>query len=286
MSDHYTDALSTGPASRSGRLDQVLATLLRQAPDVQAAAVVSFDGLPMAAMLPPGMDEDRVAAMSAALLSLGERAAEGLGRGALSQVYVEGEHGTVFLVSADDEAVLVAVGAQGAKVGMLLFEVRRAAQAVADTLRPLADEPAPFEPAPFEPVAVAPAPVEPEPAPVVVDQVVAPVAAPVPAPVPAEPTTLPQPPQHRAEPPVTVVAASEPQEPVQEQVPQPVEQVAQLEPPQDVQQVEQVQPVAPEPVVEAVATPVPQLAPPPRVEERRDWNGHGPDQTRRPSATW
>ena len=76
-----------------------------------------------------------MAAMSAALLSLGERAAEGLGRGALSQVYIEGENGTVFLISADDEAVLVAVAAKGAKVGLMLFEVRRAAAAVAEALR-------------------------------------------------------------------------------------------------------------------------------------------------------
>jgi hypothetical protein len=73
--------------------------------------------------------------MSAALLSLGERAAEGLGRGALSQVYVEGENGTVFLVSAEDEAVLVAVAAKGAKVGLMLFEVRRAAAAIGAALR-------------------------------------------------------------------------------------------------------------------------------------------------------
>ena len=105
------------------------------APELQAAAVVSFDGLPMASALPAGFDEDRVAAMSAALLSLGERASQGLGRGSLNQVYIEGEEGTVFLVSADDEAVLVAVGAHGAKVGLLLFEVRRGAQAVAETLR-------------------------------------------------------------------------------------------------------------------------------------------------------
>jgi predicted regulator of Ras-like GTPase activity (Roadblock/LC7/MglB family) len=122
-------------ASRAARLDRVLADLLAQAPEVEAAAVVSFDGLPMASALPPTMDEDRVAAMSAALLSLGERAAEGLGRGALNQVYIEGEHGTVFLVSADDEGVLVAVAAKGAKVGLMLFEVRRAAEAVADVLR-------------------------------------------------------------------------------------------------------------------------------------------------------
>src|SRR5690348_2985070 len=73
--------------------------------------------------------------MSAALLSLGERAAQGLGRGELSQVYIEGESGTVFLVSADDEAVLVAVAAPGAKVGMMLYEVRRAAADIAEALR-------------------------------------------------------------------------------------------------------------------------------------------------------
>jgi predicted regulator of Ras-like GTPase activity (Roadblock/LC7/MglB family) len=122
-------------SSRASRLDRVLADLLVQAPEVEAAAVVSFDGLPMASALPATMDEDRVAAMSAALLSLGERAAEGLGRGALSQVYIEGEQGTVFLVSADDQAVLVAVAAKGAKVGMMLFEVRRAAAFVGEILQ-------------------------------------------------------------------------------------------------------------------------------------------------------
>jgi len=121
--------------SRSSQLDRALADLLAQASEIEAAAVVSFDGLPMASALPATMDEDRVAAMSAALLSLGERAAEGLGRGGLNQVYIEGDSGTVFLVSCDDEAVLVAVAAKGAKVGMMLYEVRRAAETVAAVLR-------------------------------------------------------------------------------------------------------------------------------------------------------
>jgi len=131
MSEAYGDT-GTG---RSGRLDRILAELVGQVPEIEAASVVSFDGLAMASALPQEMDEDRVAAMSAALLSLGERAAEGLGRGLLSQVYVEGEDGTVFLISADDEAVLVAVAAKGAKTGLMLFEVRRAAAAVAEALK-------------------------------------------------------------------------------------------------------------------------------------------------------
>jgi len=134
-------------ASRAVRLDRAIRELLTQTAEIEAAAVVSFDGLPMASALPAGMDEDRVAAMSAALLSLGERATVGLGRGELSQVFIEGEEGTVFLVSADNEAVLVAVAAKGAKTGMMLYEVKRTAAAVAEVLR--ADDPAPVaEPEP------------------------------------------------------------------------------------------------------------------------------------------
>ena len=160
MSEAYGDQSAAGP-SRSSRLDRILNELVGQVPEIEAASVVSFDGLAMAAQLPAGMDEDRVAAMSAALLSLGERAAEGLGRGTLSQVYIEGENGTVFLISADDEAVLVAVAAKRAKVGLILFEVRRAAAAVAEALRVELAYDAPVEetlaPAPLQVVAPPPA---------------------------------------------------------------------------------------------------------------------------------
>src|SRR4051812_10979823 len=166
------------PTSRANRLDRALADLLGQAPEVEAAAVVSFAGLPMASALPVTMDEDRVAAMSAALLSLGERAAEGLGRGSLSQVYIEGEHGTVFLVSADDEAVLVAVASKGAKVGMMLYEVRRAAAVVGQVLQAESVEPVAVS---YEAPAQASAPLESyiDPAPSYTEPYEAPVSEPV-----------------------------------------------------------------------------------------------------------
>lgn len=123
-----------GPARRGEQLQSALDDLLAQVAEIEAAAVVSFDGLPMASALPDTMNEDRVAAMSAALLSLGEKAAEGLGRGGLSQVFVEGEYGTVFLVACESEAVLVAVAGAGAKSGLVLYEVRRTASSIAATL--------------------------------------------------------------------------------------------------------------------------------------------------------
>jgi uncharacterized protein len=116
--------------NRAERLVTALDDFIRSSPDVEAAAVVSFDGLPMASALPDDLEEDRLGAMSAALLSLGEQATLGLGRGQLNQVFVEGEHGFVFLMSAKDQAVLAAVARRSAKIGFMLFEMRRAAERI------------------------------------------------------------------------------------------------------------------------------------------------------------
>ena len=121
-------------AGKGERLAEALNDFISSSPDVEAAAVVSFDGLAMASALPADMDEDRLGAMSAALLSLGEQAAGGLGRGELHQVFVEAEHGFVFLMSARDEAVLAAVTGHQAKIGLMLYEMRRAAESIGAVL--------------------------------------------------------------------------------------------------------------------------------------------------------
>lgn len=151
----------------AGALDEFLAT----SPDVEAAAIVSADGLPMASALPPDVEEDRLAAMSAALLTLGERAADGLGKGELSQVFVEGKNGYVVLMQAGADAVLVAVTSKNTKVGLVLFEMRKAATTIGRVMDEPAHVPSHEEPqqdAGFSPSVVAPVgPVrapEPEPA--------------------------------------------------------------------------------------------------------------------------
>jgi len=97
-------------------------------PDIEASAVVSVDGLIMASSLPAGVEEDRVSAMSAAMLSLGERIATELGRGILDQVYIRGESGYVVLMSVGEEAVLTVLARQQAKLGLLFLDMKRSAQ--------------------------------------------------------------------------------------------------------------------------------------------------------------
>ncbi|MEJ2732811.1 MAG: roadblock/LC7 domain-containing protein [Anaerolineae bacterium] len=112
------------------RTEQIIARLrdLRvSTPDIEASAVVSVDGLIMASDLPADVEEDRVSAMSAAMLSLGERIAGELGRGLLDQVYIRGDNGYVILMSVGEEAVLTALARQDAKLGLVFLDMRRAA---------------------------------------------------------------------------------------------------------------------------------------------------------------
>lgn len=125
---------------KADRLSAVLESFLGVSADTEAAAVVSADGLPIASALPSHMEEDRLAAMSAALLTLGEKAAMELGRGDLSQVFVEGRDGYVVLMAAGEDAVLVAITAKRAKVGLVLFEMRRAAARIAGVMDEAGDD--------------------------------------------------------------------------------------------------------------------------------------------------
>jgi predicted regulator of Ras-like GTPase activity (Roadblock/LC7/MglB family) len=98
------------------------------APDIEASAVVSVDGLIMASALQQGVEEDRVSAMSAAMLSLGERISTELGRKGLEQVSIKGDKGSIVLTAIGEEAVLTVMARQDAKLGMILLEMRRAAE--------------------------------------------------------------------------------------------------------------------------------------------------------------
>ena len=114
--------------SRTEQMVTRLKDLQVSTPDVEASALVSVDGLIIASALPPDVEEDRVSAMSAAMLSLGERIAGELGRGLLDQVYVRGANGYVILSAVGEEAVLTVLARKDAKLGLVFLDMRRAAE--------------------------------------------------------------------------------------------------------------------------------------------------------------
>ena len=112
---------------RIDMLNNVLNELNSSSADVEASAIISTDGLIMASQLPATIDEDRVGAMSAAMLSLGDRTAQELERGSLDQVLIKGKKGYVLMVKAGDDAVLTVIAKANAKLGLIFLDVKRAA---------------------------------------------------------------------------------------------------------------------------------------------------------------
>jgi len=119
---------------RSELLNSVLSDLNGSTTDIEASAVLSTDGLVMASMLPSGMDEDRVGAMSAAMLSLGDRISSELQRGTLDQVLIKGDQGYVLMTHAGNEAVVTVLARSETRLGLIFLDIRRAAESIAKIL--------------------------------------------------------------------------------------------------------------------------------------------------------
>jgi predicted regulator of Ras-like GTPase activity (Roadblock/LC7/MglB family) len=119
---------------REDLLTSVLNELNGTSADIEASGVISTDGLMMAAVLPAKLDEDRVGAMSAAMLSLGDRTAQELSRGSLEQVLIKGNNGYVLMSYAGDDAVLTVMAKPNSKLGLIFLDVKRAAERITEIL--------------------------------------------------------------------------------------------------------------------------------------------------------
>ncbi len=115
-------------------LEDILKNLLASIPEVQSAAVVSIEGLPIASALPPDVDETRIAAMTAAILSLAERAAQEFGKGLFEQVFVRGQNGYVLTMAAGQNAVLTISTTKNVKLGLIFLDTKRTCDKIAKYL--------------------------------------------------------------------------------------------------------------------------------------------------------
>lgn len=109
----------------SSKITSILQNFVSGTSDIQGAALVTPDGLPLATSLPGGMDDERVSAMSAAMLSLGERIGSELSRGNIDRIYVEGNKGFGILTGCGADAVLLVLASEVAKQGLLMLEIKR-----------------------------------------------------------------------------------------------------------------------------------------------------------------
>jgi predicted regulator of Ras-like GTPase activity (Roadblock/LC7/MglB family) len=117
--------------SPAENLDDILKKLLSAIPEVKAAAIVSAEGLPIASALPQGVDETRIAAMTAALLSLAERSVIELEKGEFDQLYVKGSEGYLLVLQAGPNAVLTVSTTSDVRLGLIFLDCKRTCDKIA-----------------------------------------------------------------------------------------------------------------------------------------------------------
>jgi len=118
----------------SDQLDSVLSNFERNVPHVQATAVVSTDGLVIASRLPDQVEEDRIGAMGAAILSISSRSGDELDRGEMERVLIEGELGYILIRSIGEDAILVALVEKEVRLGMLFYECKKCIETLTEIL--------------------------------------------------------------------------------------------------------------------------------------------------------
>ncbi|MFX0075727.1 MAG: roadblock/LC7 domain-containing protein [Candidatus Hermodarchaeota archaeon] len=114
--------------------DHLLKKLLGAVPEVKAALIISIEGLPIASALPVGVNETKVAAMNAALLSLAEKAIIEMRKGDFDQLYIKGSEGYLLVMQAGPSAVLTVSTTKDVRLGLILLDCRRTCEKISGLL--------------------------------------------------------------------------------------------------------------------------------------------------------
>ncbi len=120
--------------SKPEELNNILIKLQSSTNDFEASAIISEDGLIIANILPQGLEETQIAAMSTAMMSMGVRTSDELKRGKLQQLFLKGEHGYVVITQSGPHSVLLTLTKEDAKLGLVFLSMSHVAEEIEKVL--------------------------------------------------------------------------------------------------------------------------------------------------------
>jgi uncharacterized protein len=128
-------------------LEDILRRLHKSVGGLHGTVVVSIEGFVVAAYSGEGrsrtsnpVDSPQIAAMAAAIIALGERVLGRLARGELDRILLDGSEGGIIVVPAGPEAALAAMVNKDAKLGLVMYELRRSSREVHRVLERTAEK--------------------------------------------------------------------------------------------------------------------------------------------------
>lgn len=120
---------------KAAMIQQLLVDWQRESEEIQAAAVVTPEGLILGVHVTQSrIKGEQLGALAASVLKVGVKAARAMGRGELEEMYLRGSLGTMHLYMIDSKAVLCVLARPDANMGVVHIESRERCRKVAQIL--------------------------------------------------------------------------------------------------------------------------------------------------------
>ncbi|WP_048190619.1 roadblock/LC7 domain-containing protein [Methanobacterium sp. SMA-27] len=120
--------------TKKEKLDDVLAGLIKVG-QIKACGIVSKEGLLINSITPPDVDARIFSALCSTIMGAAEAASGQMITGAVSQISVKTEKGTIVLLPAGIKAILTVLTDPEAQIGLIFFEMENRAAQVDEILK-------------------------------------------------------------------------------------------------------------------------------------------------------
>jgi hypothetical protein len=116
--------------TKKERLDAVLAEMMN-AGNVDGSVITSREGLLMASLVPPEVDDRIISSLFSSVAAAAETALVEMGRGAVDRIMLSAKDGQVIILPAGPKAVVGTIVRRGApNLGLVLAEMESAAKKI------------------------------------------------------------------------------------------------------------------------------------------------------------
>ncbi len=117
-------------------LNNILHEIKVKAPYIEGLIILSWEGLTIASNFRSSTEEEITSAICATLISLGENFCNAFNRGLFEYVFVRGTNAenAVLLGRITNEVVLAMITKRKAKLGVLIYELSKAKEKIAQLL--------------------------------------------------------------------------------------------------------------------------------------------------------
>ncbi len=111
-------------------LNQLIASI----PEIRAIALISDDGIPIASVLPPGIDEGKMVKSAKSLIKSAKGVVDEFTQGDIDNINVFNKDGAFFIMRAGSNAALSLLTARDIRFGLVFLDMKRTTEKIADVL--------------------------------------------------------------------------------------------------------------------------------------------------------